>query len=163
MEKEASGCNQKDVDLITEKVAGNLVVKENQSFSDSLKESSTAFVNLSDTPYIPASMSNCPENYCRTSCCSKPVLPLGFTPKPVKPPSVKRVEFKEHDNKQDIEVEGHGKVTVNYTNYESEKQMKDIISLITKDLSEPYSIYTYRYFIHNWPKLSFLVSAVLLN
>jgi len=34
--------------------------------------------------------------------------------------------------------------------------MPDIMRLITKDLSEPYSIYTYRYFIHNWPKLCFL-------
>ncbi|EDO48600.1 predicted protein [Nematostella vectensis] len=34
--------------------------------------------------------------------------------------------------------------------------MKAIMALITKDLSEPYSIYTYRYFIHNWPNLCFL-------
>ncbi|KAL3267296.1 hypothetical protein HHI36_011427 [Cryptolaemus montrouzieri] len=31
-----------------------------------------------------------------------------------------------------------------------------IMKIIQKDLSEPYSIYTYRYFIHNWPKLCFL-------
>lgn len=47
---------------------------------------------------------------------------------------------------------------IEYVVYESEKQMPDIMRLITKDLSEPYSIYTYRYFIHNWPKLCFLVS-----
>ncbi|XP_049874820.1 N-alpha-acetyltransferase 30-like [Pectinophora gossypiella] len=40
--------------------------------------------------------------------------------------------------------------------YESELQMPEIMRLIQKDLSEPYSIYTYRYFIHNWPKLCFL-------
>ncbi|XP_071962353.1 uncharacterized protein [Antedon mediterranea] len=40
--------------------------------------------------------------------------------------------------------------------YESEKQIQSIMALITKDLSEPYSIYTYRYFIHNWPNLCFL-------
>ncbi|XP_067680924.1 N-alpha-acetyltransferase 30-like [Haliotis asinina] len=45
---------------------------------------------------------------------------------------------------------------IEYVVYESEKQMPDIMRLITKDLSEPYSIYTYRYFIHNWPKLCFL-------
>lgn len=45
---------------------------------------------------------------------------------------------------------------VSYVNYESEEQMADIMSLIQKDLSEPYSIYTYRYFIHNWPHLCFL-------
>jgi len=48
--------------------------------------------------------------------------------------------------------------TVKYNMYESETQMESIMKLITKDLSEPYSIYTYRYFIHNWPKLCFLVS-----
>ncbi|XP_072943647.1 uncharacterized protein [Epargyreus clarus] len=42
--------------------------------------------------------------------------------------------------------------------YESEIQMPEIMSLIQKDLSEPYSIYTYRYFIHNWPKLCFLAT-----
>ncbi|XP_039254645.1 N-alpha-acetyltransferase 30-like [Styela clava] len=43
-----------------------------------------------------------------------------------------------------------------YMRYESERQMAAIMQLITKDLSEPYSIYTYRYFIHNWPHLCFL-------
>jgi len=43
-----------------------------------------------------------------------------------------------------------------YTRYKNENQMPPIMHLITKDLSEPYSIYTYRYFIHNWPKLCFL-------
>ncbi|XP_076040138.1 uncharacterized protein LOC143024803 isoform X2 [Oratosquilla oratoria] len=45
---------------------------------------------------------------------------------------------------------------VEYVNYENELQMGAIMRLIQKDLSEPYSIYTYRYFIHNWPKLCFL-------
>ncbi|XP_064464072.1 N-alpha-acetyltransferase 30-like [Ornithodoros turicata] len=45
---------------------------------------------------------------------------------------------------------------VQYVAYQSEKQMPDIMRLFQKDLSEPYSIYTYRYFIHNWPKLCFL-------
>lgn len=48
--------------------------------------------------------------------------------------------------------------SITYLGYESESQMPDIMRLIQKDLSEPYSIYTYRYFIHNWPKLCFLVS-----
>lgn len=45
---------------------------------------------------------------------------------------------------------------IEYVSYENELQMPDIMRLIQKDLSEPYSIYTYRYFIHNWPKLCFL-------
>jgi len=47
-------------------------------------------------------------------------------------------------------------VEINYVGYRSEIQMPDIMKLIQKDLSEPYSIYTYRYFIHNWPNLCFL-------
>ena len=45
---------------------------------------------------------------------------------------------------------------ISYVRYENESQMPDIMRLITKDLSEPYSIYTYRYFIHNWPNLCFM-------
>ncbi|KAF2366994.1 GNAT domain [Trinorchestia longiramus] len=51
-------------------------------------------------------------------------------------------------NNDDLQVE--------YVNYENETQMAAIMALIQKDLSEPYSIYTYRYFIHNWPHLCFL-------
>lgn len=57
------------------------------------------------------------------------------------------------------EVEPGQDRTIRYVRYESELQMPDIMRLITKDLSEPYSIYTYRYFIHNWPQLCFLVSG----
>ncbi|XP_067636313.1 uncharacterized protein Naa30A [Eurosta solidaginis] len=47
-------------------------------------------------------------------------------------------------------------VHIEYKEYESELQMHDIMRLIQAELSEPYSIYTYRYFIYNWPKLCFL-------
>ena len=36
-----------------------------------------------------------------------------------------------------------------------ELQMPDIMRLMKVDLSEPYSIYTYRYFIHKWPHFAF--------
>ncbi|XP_065067978.1 N-alpha-acetyltransferase 30-like [Rhopilema esculentum] len=45
---------------------------------------------------------------------------------------------------------------IQFIQYESEKQLPDLVALITIDLSEPYSIYTYRYFLHNWPHLSHL-------
>ena len=48
---------------------------------------------------------------------------------------------------------------VSFTQYQDETQMPLIMRLIQKDLSEPYSIYTYRYFIHNWPNLCFLAMA----
>lgn len=50
------------------------------------------------------------------------------------------------------------KETIKYSEYKSELQLPEIIHLIENDLSEPYSVYTYRYFIHNWPNLCFLVS-----
>jgi peptide alpha-N-acetyltransferase len=40
--------------------------------------------------------------------------------------------------------------------------MNDIVKLIEADLSEPYSIYTYRYFINNWPSLTILVLELIL-
>lgn len=48
------------------------------------------------------------------------------------------------------------KETIKYNEYKSELQLPEIIHLIENDLSEPYSVYTYRYFIHNWPNLCFL-------
>lgn len=63
---------------------------------------------------------------------------------------------KQNSSKSKAVSEGYG---IEYVVYESERQMPDIMRLITKDLSEPYSIYTYRYFIHNWPKLCFLAKA----
>ena len=45
---------------------------------------------------------------------------------------------------------------ISFIQYQDETQMPLIMRLIQKDLSEPYSIYTYRYFIHNWPNLCFL-------
>lgn len=50
---------------------------------------------------------------------------------------------------------------IEYSAYSGEHQINDIMALIDKDLSEPYSIYTYRYFINNWPKLCIVVSNIL--
>ena len=42
---------------------------------------------------------------------------------------------------------------IEFVDYEGEKDLNDVIGLIEKDLSEPYSIFTYRYFINNWSRL----------
>ncbi|XP_076646616.1 N-alpha-acetyltransferase 30 [Halictus rubicundus] len=63
--------------------------------------------------------------------------------------------FNEHDEAKTLSPETDDS-NIQYVSYTSELQMPDIMHLIQKDLSEPYSIYTYRYFIHNWPKLCFL-------
>lgn len=47
--------------------------------------------------------------------------------------------------------------------YKDETQIGNIMSIITKDLSEPYSIYTYRYFINNWPELCILVIFQIIS
>ncbi|OTF77541.1 Acyltransferase-like protein [Euroglyphus maynei] len=66
------------------------------------------------------------------------------------------LELYEHQNNINNENEFNQQSSIEYIGYKDETQMPDIMRLIQKDLSEPYSIYTYRYFIHNWPQLCFL-------
>ena len=40
-----------------------------------------------------------------------------------------------------------------YSTYEGEKSLSEITALVEKDLSEPYSVFTYRYFVNVWPML----------
>ena len=40
--------------------------------------------------------------------------------------------------------------------YDEDKQIQVIMDLVDNELSEPYNIFTYRYFVNNWPKLTFL-------
>lgn len=49
---------------------------------------------------------------------------------------------------------------IRYVQYESSKEAEyvpKIRQLISSDLSEPYSIYVYRYFLYQWGDLCFLV------
>lgn len=43
-----------------------------------------------------------------------------------------------------------------FSTFQGEKQLEELVKLIDKDLSEPYSIFTYRYFLYNWPQLCIL-------
>jgi len=52
---------------------------------------------------------------------------------------------------------------IEYRPYGCERHLYDIMELVSRDLSEPYSIYTYRYFIYNWPGLCFRVSVYYLS
>ncbi|KAJ3979881.1 acyl-CoA N-acyltransferase, partial [Lentinula detonsa] len=45
---------------------------------------------------------------------------------------------------------------ITYRLYTGEPDLPHIISLIASELSEPYVIYTFRYFLTQWPHLSFL-------
>ena len=52
-------------------------------------------------------------------------------------------------------------VECRYRTYDSSKgevDLETVQRLISADLSEPYSIYVYRYFVYEWPDLCFLVS-----
>lgn len=45
---------------------------------------------------------------------------------------------------------------IEFSTYQGEKQLAELVKLIDKDLSEPYSVFTYRYFLYNWPELCVL-------
>lgn len=50
-----------------------------------------------------------------------------------------------------------------YIQYEPSKEeqyLPAIRQLISKDLSEPYSIYVYRYFLYQWGDLCYMVCAL---
>jgi peptide alpha-N-acetyltransferase len=58
------------------------------------------------------------------------------------------------DDRSDIDLE------LQYVQYEPAKEEKflpAIRQLISKDLSEPYSIYVYRYFLYQWGDLCYMV------
>jgi len=45
---------------------------------------------------------------------------------------------------------------VTYRTFEAEGDLDALMDLVDKELSEPYSIFTYRYFVCGWPQLCFL-------
>ncbi|XAR52063.1 Peptide alpha-N-acetyltransferase [Bertholletia excelsa] len=45
---------------------------------------------------------------------------------------------------------------IDYVSYGGEHHLPLIMRLVDEELSEPYSIFTYRYFVYLWPQLSFL-------
>ncbi|RYR04731.1 hypothetical protein Ahy_B06g084513 [Arachis hypogaea] len=64
----------------------------------------------------------------------------------------------ETSTKEDLEIK---KVDcdaseIEYVSYGGEHHLPLIMNLVDQELSEPYSIFTYRYFVYLWPHLSFL-------
>ena len=45
---------------------------------------------------------------------------------------------------------------VEWCEYEGEIHLPEVMRMVDNDLSEPYSIFTYRYFVKNWPSLCLL-------
>lgn len=50
---------------------------------------------------------------------------------------------------------------IEYVSYGDEHHLPLIMNLVDEELSEPYSIFTYRYLVYLWPQLSFLVPQLL--
>jgi peptide alpha-N-acetyltransferase len=48
---------------------------------------------------------------------------------------------------------------IQYSHSLEKKYLPSIRAIISKDLSEPYSIYVYRYFLYQWGELCFMVFA----
>ncbi len=71
-------------------------------------------------------------------------------------PSEKCPELEVVEVTRELEDKTKETFKITYKVYESELELPSIMKLIQKDLSEPYSIYTYRYFIHNWGHLCYL-------
>ncbi|CAK0786179.1 N-alpha-acetyltransferase mak3 [Coccomyxa viridis] len=45
---------------------------------------------------------------------------------------------------------------ITYRQYCGEQDIHYVMDLVDNELSEPYSIFTYRYFLHSWPRLCWL-------
>lgn len=55
---------------------------------------------------------------------------------------------------------------LHYIQYDPDKEaqyLTAIRELISKDLSEPYSIYVYRYFLYQWADLCYMVSTFAIR
>lgn len=45
---------------------------------------------------------------------------------------------------------------IEFKTFKTEEDLRTIIGMIEKELSEPYPIYTYRYFVQKWPEFTFM-------
>ena len=94
---------------------------------------------------------------------SSPSLPLAtpVVPTPLPPPAFTTPE---HDLSASLSSltltssppPSFSPASIRYDSYASESQLPFIQSLIDRELSEPYSVFTYRYFLNNWPHLCLL-------
>ena len=65
-------------------------------------------------------------------------------------------EFQEREKKEEFNAS-----EIEYVSYGGEHHLPLFMNLVDQELSKPYSIFTYRYFVYLWPQLSFLVSVIL--
>jgi peptide alpha-N-acetyltransferase len=61
------------------------------------------------------------------------------------------------DTENSVGVGTAAEVHIDFVDYTDESMLPEIQRLIAADLSEPYSIFTYRFFLHQWPTLCICV------
>ncbi|KAI3984474.1 hypothetical protein MKX01_000137 [Papaver californicum] len=66
------------------------------------------------------------------------------------------MEEKEKEEEEEAVMEEFDPSEIDYVSYGGEHHLPLIMRLVDQELSEPYSIFTYRYFVYLWPQLSFL-------
>jgi N-alpha-acetyltransferase 30 len=66
----------------------------------------------------------------------------------------KKDDSKQHPNQLQPHVVNHRGIS--YQTYTHERELQLLSSLIAADLSEPYSSFTYRYFVNNWPQFTYI-------
>lgn len=65
-------------------------------------------------------------------------------------------------SREEVEKAEFDPSEIEYINYGGEHHLPLIMRLVDQELSEPYSIFTYRYFVYLWPQLCFLVYLLFL-
>ncbi|XP_024017588.1 N-alpha-acetyltransferase MAK3 [Morus notabilis] len=71
--------------------------------------------------------------------------------------ATKKTEEEGNENAEKVvEEEEFSASEIEYVSYGGEHHLPLIMGLVDSELSEPYSIFTYRYFVYLWPQLSFL-------
>ncbi|KAM1058331.1 hypothetical protein ACFX13_023556 [Malus domestica] len=55
-----------------------------------------------------------------------------------------------------VNLSSAGASEIEYVSYGGEEHLPLIMGLVDQELSEPYSIFTYRYFVYLWPQLCFM-------
>lgn len=70
------------------------------------------------------------------------------------------MEKSSEDDAAEIETVEFAASEIEYVSYGGEHHLPLVMNLVDQELSEPYSIFTYRYFVYLWPQLSFLVPII---
>ncbi|CAF4855552.1 unnamed protein product [Pieris macdunnoughi] len=138
---------------LNEMISQSLHIKHHNNLTNGTSEHS----KINNEPIKDSSeqQSPCEDTLVNSVHCSDLTQHTDNTKNGSSEPNEKRtLDSVQKDDNHFQDTENDGKIFI--VSYESELQMPEIMRLIQKDLSEPYSIYTYRYFIHNWPKLCFL-------